>query len=89
MPVISTPYQWGRFVIDNGMRQGIPEPTMRDHVVTLYTDRERFAASLGIPYNQQGAYAMVLDSTGRCLGYVEGDFSSEKSYKIRALLQPR
>jgi len=86
-PVISKPLKVGRFFIDRGMRDGIPDSRIRDRVVTLYTDREAFSKSLGIPYDPEGAYALVLDSSGSLVGFVSGGYDQEKGKKILELLR--
>jgi hypothetical protein len=86
-PVISTPLRLGSFFIDGGMRDGIPDPRIRDRVVTLYTNREAFSKSLGIPFNPEGAYALVLDSSGFLVGFVSGGYDPEKGKQILELLR--
>lgn len=89
VPVISTPYVLGSFIIDSGMRKGIPSPKIRDRVITLYTDREAFAKSMGFKYDKQGAYVAVVDRSGRNLGMVKGSFDERKAKTILDLLEPK
>jgi hypothetical protein len=86
-PVISTPFQLGSFFIDGGMRDGIPDPKIRDHVVTLYTNREAFSKSLGIPYNPEGAYALGVDTSGKPIGFTSGGYDEEKGKKVMEMLK--
>lgn len=82
MPVISRPLQLGSWFIDGGMRKGIPDNRLQERVITLYTDREKFCNSLGIPFNVSGAYAMAIRKSGEVVGYVEGGYSSEGAQQI-------
>jgi hypothetical protein len=86
LPVIPTPYLLGSFIIDSGMRRGIPNPNIRDRVITLYTDREAFAKSMGFEFDPQGAYVAVVDRSGKNLGIVKGAFSEEKAQIVLNLL---
>lgn len=85
VPVISTPYILGSFFINSGMRRGIPNPKVRERVITLYTDREAFAKSMGIEYNQQEAFVAVVDRSGKNLGIVKGYFDENKAKEILGL----
>jgi hypothetical protein len=86
LPVIPTPYILGSFIIDSGMRRGIPNPKIRDKVITLYTDREAFAKSMGFDFDPQGAYVAVVDRSGKNLGIIKGAFSEEKAKTVLSLL---
>jgi len=86
MPVISKPYIAGSFIIDGGMRRGIRNAELRDHVVTLYTSRENFSKSLGIPYDIDGVYAMVINKTGHNTGYIKGTYDPERGILIKQML---
>jgi hypothetical protein len=86
LPVIPTPYILGSFIIDSGMRRGIPNPKIRDKVITLYTDREAFAKSMGLDFDPQGAYVAVIDRSGKILGIFKGAFNEEKANTVLSLL---
>jgi len=86
VPVISTPYVLGSFIINSGMRRGIPNPKIRERVITLYTDREAFAKSMGIEYNKNEAYVAVIDRSGKNLGFVKGFYDENKAREILSLL---
>jgi len=86
VPVISKPYKLGSFIIDSGMRRGIPNPRVRDKVITLYTNREAFAHSMGFEYDNQAAYVAVIDRSGKNLGIVKGSYDQDKAKKILKLL---
>ena len=86
MPVIPSLYSIGGFFIDGAMRRGTPDLKMRERIITLYTDQQAFASSMGINDQPLGAYVAVVDRKGNNLGFVEGEFSKVKAVKITSLL---
>lgn len=82
MPIISKPLKLGRWFIDGGMLKGIPDVRLQKRVITLYTDRESFSRSLGIQFDEDGAYALVVNRDGRIAGYVSGAFTTDGATKI-------
>ena len=81
-PIISKPLQLGSWFIDGGMRKGIQDLRVKERVITFYTNREKFANAVGMPFEIEGAYAMVLRRDGSVVGYVEGAFTSNGAKKI-------
>ena len=87
MPIISTPYKIGSFIIDRGMRSGIPDEKIRDRVVTIYTDQEAFSQALGVQFEKTAAYALVVDGHGKIVGFVKGTHNPRKAATILRLLE--
>ena len=69
IPMISGGYKFMRFVIDGGMRSGIPEPKHK-HVVTMYGDVEKYINELGL--DPSFGYAFLLDNKGHIQWQAEG-----------------
>jgi len=61
VPMISAGYKFMRFMIDGGMRAGIPNKKHR-HVVTMYGDVEKYKNALNI--DPRFGHAFVLDRSG-------------------------
>jgi len=61
VPMISSGYKFMRFIIDNGMRAGLPEKKHK-HVVTMYGDVQRYTDELGL--DPRSGYAFLLDKEG-------------------------
>jgi ATPase complex subunit ATP10 len=61
VPMISSGYKFMRFMIDGGMRAGIPG-NKHPHVVTMYGDVERYVSELGL--DARYGYAFLLDQDG-------------------------
>jgi hypothetical protein len=85
VPVIDNPGAILRWVITNGMRDGIPDPDRRAHVVTLFANRPGFLQSLAIA-DLGSCYAMVIDSEGKILTSVFGQYEPQSAKKILSLM---
>lgn len=67
LPLIDDPGAAGRFVIETGMKAGIPSEATRSRVVSLYVkDRKAFAAAIGLG-EAQIVYLVALGANGRVL----------------------
>jgi hypothetical protein len=71
LPVISRVYRPVSGFIDGGMRGGIPDPAVRDTTITLYLDRKRFLAALGIDSVAE-IVPMLVTPEGRILWRATG-----------------
>ena len=60
--MISTGYKFMKFVIDGGMRGGIPE-FKHKHVVTMYGNVEKYVSALKL--DPRNGYAFLLDKEGK------------------------
>lgn len=80
--IISKPLKLGRWFIDGGMLRGITDVRLQKRVITLYTDRVSFSRSLGIQFDEDGAYALVVNRDGCIAGYVSGAFTPDGATKI-------
>jgi hypothetical protein len=77
-----------QFVIDNGMRSGIPDRETRAATVTLYTDVAAFMRALGVESTRDIA-VLVVTPTGEILARVSGRYSEKTAAPIeRALVAP-
>jgi len=61
VPMISSGYKFMRFLIDNGMRDGIPTEKHKN-VVTMYGDVEKYMKELDL--DARYGYAFLLDKEG-------------------------
>ncbi len=61
VPMISSGYKFMRFIIDNGMRGGLPE-FKHKHVVTIYGDVQSYIDALNL--DPRLGYAFLLDTKG-------------------------
>jgi ATPase complex subunit ATP10 len=77
VPMISSGYKFMRFMIDGGMRAGIPK-NKHPHVVTMYGDVERYVNELDL--DARYGYAFLLDQEGIIRWQGQG-FSTPGSFK--------
>jgi hypothetical protein len=63
VPSLSKGYRLFRSSIDGGMRAGIPDPTVRRHTLTTYTDLDHLARDLELP-SLDTVYVFVVDCDG-------------------------
>ena len=66
-----------RWMIDGGMRAGIPDRATRAATITLYTDKRVFRQALSIP-DESSIHLLLVDRQGAIHARVEGRYSAEK-----------
>lgn len=74
-----------RGFIDGGMRRGIPDPAVRAATITLYVDKGRFNAALGIASEDQITVLLVRPS-GDVLWRTGGRYRPDLQEALDALL---
>jgi len=85
LPTIARAYRLMRFVIDNGMRSGIPDRETRETTVTIYTNVKAFLRALSIRTTRQIA-VLVVTPAGKVLAHVSGRYSAEAAASINRAL---
>lgn len=85
-PTLKSSLRLMSFVIDGGMRFGIPSKKTREHTITLYLDKERFKKQLGIP-TESTIYLYMVDKEGNILWSEAGTYSLSKYEKLSSLLE--
>jgi hypothetical protein len=74
-----------RFFIDNGMRGGIPDPSVRARTITLYLDVRAFNSALNIP-TMDDIYVLLMNREGDVLWRTNGDYAANKGRALSARL---
>ena len=85
IPVISRSNSLLRWIIDNGMRGGIPDKQQRARTITLYLDKKPFLETLEIS-SEDRIYVLVVNKSGKVLWRTEGVASQEKLESLAAFL---
>lgn len=85
IPVISRMNFVMRWVIDNGMRGGIPDKAQRARTITLYLDKKLFLAALDIN-SEQEIHALLVNRAGVVVWRSTGVASEEKLRSLEAFL---
>jgi len=88
LPTIQRPNAFMRWIIDSGMRSGIPDRKARERTITLYIDKKPFLESLLIT-GQKKIHAFLVDRSGGVLWRSEGVFDEEKGDSLRKALGER
>jgi hypothetical protein len=85
VPLIKDPGGFIRGFIDGGMRRGIPNVEDRAHVVTLYGDKKKLMASMGLT-SDAVVHVLIVERSGRIVERVSGCYSAAGAERIfRAL----
>ena len=85
MPTMSRFNALYRFMIDNGMRAGIPDKTVRAATLCAYIDIPPFAQALQLP-SYDTIYLFLLDRSGEILWRGQGQFDSQQLADLATVL---
>ncbi|ROR20821.1 hypothetical protein EC845_2690 [Comamonas sp. BIGb0124] len=85
--VFDTASNRNRDDIESKLQATYTTPDARASVVPLFTDRDAFARSLGLP-TQKHVYAVVINREGHVLARAEGLYSREKADALLERLKP-
>lgn len=86
LPVIDRPNFLLRWVIDTGMRGGIPDKQQRARTVTLYLDKKPFLATLQIT-SEATIHALLINRKGEIVWREQGRADTGKLESLEAFLR--
>ncbi len=86
LPVLRSMNRMSQWMIDSGMRGGIPDPATRARTITLYLDKERFRRALGLP-DEDHIYLLLVDRDGLVHWQTRGHYSPEKAASLLAVVE--
>jgi len=86
VPVLSEANGMFSFFIDGGMRAGIPSRATREATITLYTDREAFLKTAGLP-GPQTIYLLLTDRTGKIFWRGQGACTEAQSASLEEAIR--
>ena len=86
MPTMSRFNGIYRFMIDNGMRAGIPDKAVRAATLCAYIDIPPFAEALQLP-NYDSIYLFLLDRAGEILWRGQGAFDQAQCDELAATVK--
>lgn len=86
LPTISSGYRWMSFIIDSGMRSGIPDSTARERTITLYIDRGLFLEALEIP-DMETVDVFLLDDAGYVRWRARGPGTDDTGEALRQAVE--
>jgi hypothetical protein len=86
MPTMSRFNALYRFMIDNGMRAGIPDKAVRAATLCAYIDIPPFAKALQLP-GYDSIYLFLLDRSGEILWRGQGAFDQAQLDELAATVE--
>lgn len=86
LPVLRSMNRFSQWMIDQGMRGGIPDPATRARTITLYLDKERFREAMGLP-DEDHIYVLLIDRDGQVHWQARGPYSAEKASSLMAAVE--
>jgi hypothetical protein len=86
VPTLNSGYKAMRFMIDGGMRAGIPDKSVRERTITLYTNKPLFEKHLNIK-SEETIYLFLIRKNGEILWRSEGEFDAQKGEELLEALE--
>ena len=86
LPTISTGYKFMSFMIDGGMRAGIPDKSIRERTITLYIDKSKFKKELHID-SDDTIYIFLVRPNGEILWKTKGEFDEKKGEELELVIR--
>ena len=74
LPTLANRYRLMQRFIDGGMAAGIASQAARERTLTIYTDKSRFLAPLGVT-DESTIHLLLVDRQGRILWRGSGEYS--------------
>jgi hypothetical protein len=87
VPVVGAGGRLWQGLVNAGMRSGIREETMRERVITLFTDRLTLLRTMNLPGEGKVVLALVMNRSGDVLAQVQGQHSEDKAKLLLAAMQ--
>jgi hypothetical protein len=87
VPVVGAGGRLWQGLVNAGMRTGIREESMRERVITLFTDRLALLRALDLPGEGKVVLALVMNRSGEVLAQVQGRHSDDKANLLLAAMQ--
>ncbi|MEJ2293161.1 MAG: hypothetical protein P8Y23_00155 [Candidatus Lokiarchaeota archaeon] len=86
VPSLSSGYKLMSFMIDGGMRAGIPSKEVREHTITIYINKVKFKKALQIA-NEKTIYLFLINKKGEILWRESGVYTDLKAKELSSLLK--
>ena len=86
LPVLRSMNRVSQWMIDQGMRGGIPDLATRSRTITLYTDKDRFRQALDLA-NENHITILLVDRRGEVLWRTEGAYRPDTARELAAAVE--
>jgi hypothetical protein len=87
-PVIYQMGPIGQFMLNEGMRAGIPDQKARESTITLYVDKTQFMGQMQIK-SEDAIQIFLVTGEGKVLWHETGVFTDEKADAIMKVVQSK
>jgi len=88
LPVVYRMGPVGQFMLNEGMRAGIPDAKARERTITLYLEKSKFLGQMGIT-SQEQVQVLLVETDGKILFKESGRFTPEKGQRLIEALKLR
>jgi hypothetical protein len=85
IPTLGKEYRLARFIIDRGMKSGIPDAERRAHTISLYIDKRPFEQALQI-HDENRITVLLVNKKGNAVWREEGMYYEIKGNALRGAL---
>ena len=86
LPVIRSMNRVSQWMIDQGMRGGIPDLATRSRTITLYTDKERFRQALKLS-NENHIHVLLVDRRGEVMFRTQGAYRPDTAKELAGAVE--
>lgn len=86
LPVIRTMNRVSQWMLDEGMRAGIPSQPVRERTITVYTDKERFRQAMQMS-EEDHIYVLLVTRQGDILWRGRGPYNMESAQSLAATIE--
>ncbi len=86
VPTLSNGYKVMSFMIDGGMRAGIPSKEVRERTITIYIKKSQFKKALDI-LSEQTIYIFLINKKGEILWRESGVYNDLKAEQLTDYLK--
>ena len=86
LPVLRSMNRVSQWMIDQGMRGGIPDLATRSRTITLYTDKERFRQALDLS-SEDHITVLLVDRHGEVMFRAQGAYRPDTARELAGAVE--
>ncbi|MEA2070764.1 MAG: hypothetical protein U9O98_05675 [Asgard group archaeon] len=86
VPTLAKGYSLMSFIIDGGMRAGIPSKNIRKHTITLYTNKRKLNKQLKVK-SENNIQLFLIDREGKILWREKGKITDKKKNSLESKIK--
>ncbi|MFX1470390.1 MAG: hypothetical protein ACFFB8_17240 [Promethearchaeota archaeon] len=85
IPTLNRGYKVMKFMIEGGMRAGIPDKKVRERTITIYVNKSQFKKELEIQ-TEDTIHLFLINKKGEIIWHTEGQFNLNKTKALENIL---